>query len=60
MFTPCMTETPGKYNWRKVTCCPEHGAEYLKLVLDSRNPPMISQEKDSGKLKIKTEYIKEK
>lgn len=24
------------YNWKEVACCPEHGAEYLRLVLKSR------------------------
>lgn len=35
-FKPCTSETSGRYNWRRVACCPEHGAEYLNQILQSR------------------------
>lgn len=32
----CYTERKGLYRWQEVACCPEHGAEYFRLVEEAR------------------------
>lgn len=32
----CRTETNNKFRWQDVACCPEHGAEYFRLIKESR------------------------
>ncbi len=33
-----MSKTAGVFRWQEVACSPECGAEYLRLIMESRNP----------------------
>lgn len=37
-YEACHTVAPvdGAFRWQDVACCPEHGAEYLRLIMISR------------------------
>ena len=39
-----MRSNPEMFRWQDVACCPEHGAQYLALVLEARGQkqPIVS------------------
>ena len=49
----CKTESlKDIFRWRDVACCPEHGKEYFKLIMESRSPDQkAGQETDKTEKK---------
>lgn len=48
----CKTESlKDIFRWRDVACCPEHGKEYFRLIMESRSPEEV---KTSDKKASKT------
>lgn len=47
----CKTESlKDIFRWRDVACCPEHGKEYFRLIMESRAPEEVkSTEKKASK-----------
>ena len=38
-----------QFQWQDVACCPEHGAEYLKKILESRKKEIAADTENEEK-----------
>lgn len=59
-YEACHTLRPNlnsEFRWQEVACCPEHGQEYLRKILESRGQSQKVEEKPAKKTgrKKKTE-----
>jgi hypothetical protein len=53
-YEACHTVAPhsGAFRWQDVACCPEHGAEYLRLIMISRGELTDGEPEEAEKAKI--------
>lgn len=52
-YKGCRTSHPndGVFRWQDVACCPEHGAEYLRQVLEARGELVSEPERKTEEVK---------
>ena len=56
-YKGCRTSHPndGVFRWQDVACCPEHGAEYLRQVLEARGE-LVSEPEQKVLIQIVQEF----
>lgn len=50
-YEACHTLRPNlnsEFRWNEVACCPEHGAEYLRQIMESRGQKPVEAEPEQG------------